>query len=44
METITKSDIIDIFMEKNDLTVNDLVNYLEFIHDYECYKDSRFDN
>lgn len=44
MEIKIKSDVINNFLDENDLTFNDLVNYLEFNYDYECYNDSRFDN
>lgn len=44
MQTITITEIIDDFLKENNLEANDLANYLEYEHNFACYKDSRYDD
>jgi hypothetical protein len=42
--TATQAEIIDIFLESNNITANDLARYLELHHDFCCYSDVQYDN
>lgn len=40
----TKAEIINKFLEINNITAYDLARYLELQHDYCCYSDAQYDN
>jgi len=42
--TTTQAEIINQFLEINNLTAYDLARYLELHHDYCCYSDVQYDN
>ena len=42
--TTTQDEIIDIFLETNNITAIDLARYLEQYHDFCCYSDVQYDN
>lgn len=42
--TTTQAEIIDIFLETNNITAYDLARYLELHHDFCCYSDVQYDN
>ena len=44
MKTITLTEMIKDFLKENQLEPNDLASYLEYEHNFACYKDSRYDD
>ena len=44
MRTITIAEIINDFLQGNNLKPYDLADYLEYEHGYSCYKDEKYDD